>query len=144
MYWDLKEGMFQAEMRILRSLGFRTNFQHPHKFLLMYAKILSLSVETLQYAWNTANDALKTSVVIRWAQSPWVIASACIYYAARQLHLSLPTDWYILFDSNLNEILEIIGEIVQLYSRTQPARWKKFPGANIPFGLDGVRIFFIF
>lgn len=134
--------MFQAEMRILRSLGFRTDMQHPHKFLLMYTKILSLNAKTLQFAWNTANDILKTSVVIRWGKSPWVMASACIYFAARQLNVSLPTDWYILFDSNLNEILEIIGEIVQLYSRIAPASWKKFPGAKIPFGLDEVRTFF--
>merc|ERR1712137_216552 len=125
--------------KILRSLGFRTNIQHSHKFLLMYSKILSLDVGTLQFAWNMANDSLKTSVVIRWGESPWVIASACIYYATRQLKLTLPPLWYELFDATLEEILEIIGEIVELYSRVEPASWCRIEGATVPYGLDQFR-----
>ena len=143
-YWDMKEGMFQAEMRILRSLGFRTKVQHSHKFLLMYAKILSLDSETLQYAWNSANDALKTSVIIRWGESPWVIASACIYFAIRQLKKKpLPPLWYELFDTTLDEILEVIGEIIEINSRTEPAHWILLKGASRQY-LDIVNIHFFY
>jgi cyclin L len=138
LYWDLKEGMFQAEMHILRTLGFHTSARHPHKFLLMYARALSLPPEVIQVAWNAANDSLKTSVVIRWMQMPWVVASACIYFAARRSQLSLPADWHILFDSSLDDMLEIIGELAELYSRSSPAKWSLIPGARIPFGFDQV------
>jgi cyclin L len=144
LYWDLKEDLFQAEMYILRGLGFHTKINHPHKYILSANPILHLDRETLQQAWNYCNDSLKTSVVIRWGKTPWVTAAACIYLAARQLQVSLPSEWYLLFDATLQEILEIIGELVQLYSRSTPARWSKIPGGIIPRGFSQVSVILSF
>ena len=127
-YWDIKEKMFKAEMDVLRVLGFHTKIHHPHKFILMYAKILNLNGETLQIAWNCANDCLKTQIVIRWAYAPWIVATACIFFAAHKKDLKLPNKWYELFDTTKNQILQIIGELVQLYRRSSPAVWHRIEG----------------
>lgn len=79
----------------------------------------------------------RTSVPVRWGKSPWVVAVACLYFAARTLGQPMPDEWYLVFDAPLAEILEIVGELVDLYS-LGACKWSLVAGAKVPFGLTEV------
>lgn len=49
----------------------------------------------------------------------------------------MPDEWYLVFDAPLAEILEIVGELVDLYS-LGACNWSLVAGAKVPFGLTEV------
>lgn len=59
-YWEMKDGLFRAEMHLLRELGFAVDVVHPHKYLLNYASVILRAGPGLsQLAWSFANDCLQ-------------------------------------------------------------------------------------
>jgi hypothetical protein len=63
------------------------------------------------------SDALRTSVFVRY--TPEAIACSCIYLSARQLSIPLPTSpsWYLVFDVQEEQIVDICESILDLYER---------------------------
>ena len=51
------------------------------------------------------NDGLQTNVFLRFKAE--VIACTCIHLALLKLDVSLPADWWTLFDATLDEIQEV-------------------------------------
>jgi transcription initiation factor TFIIIB Brf1 subunit/transcription initiation factor TFIIB len=116
-YINMKNEMIKAERHILKELGFNLYVEHSHKFLISYLRLLNLvsNKELAQCAWNYANDCLRTIIPLRF--KPEVIATACIYMAARMLQISLPESppWWELFDATKADLDEIAWTITEMY-----------------------------
>ena len=61
------------------------------------------------------NDALRTTVFV--VHTPEAIACACIYLTGRMLNISLPATWFLVFDIQEEELIQISTQIVELYER---------------------------
>ncbi|KAJ3179754.1 Cyclin-L1 [Gaertneriomyces sp. JEL0708] len=114
---ELKEGLINAELHILVKLGFNVHVQHPHGFMINYLQSLGLAGndKLAQMAWNYMNDGLRTNIYVLYQPSD--IACASIFLAARQCGTVLPTqaEWWTLFDSRLEDLMNIAGTIISLY-----------------------------
>jgi hypothetical protein len=66
------------------------------------------------------NDSFRSNVFVRF--HPETIACACIYLAARQLQIPLPSSpaWYGLFGATDVDIQQICRSILRLYTRRRP------------------------
>merc|ERR1719494_127699 len=118
-YFNLKAAVIKAERRVLKELGFCVHVKHPHKIIITYLQILECNDNQAlaQRAWNFMNDSLRSDVFVRY--TPEVIACACIFLAARQLKMILPSKpaWWELFDAQYEEIEDISLRILKLYER---------------------------
>lgn len=116
-YLALKKELVTAERRVLKELGFCVHVNHPHKLIISYIKMLGLDeVEELaQLSWNYMNDGLRTNVFLRFKAE--VIACACIHLALLKLQVSMPPDWWLIFDATLDGLREIGATILGLYQR---------------------------
>ena len=65
------------------------------------------------------NDSFRTDVFVRYHRE--IIATACIFLAARQLNIPLPNNppWYELFGARLETLETISLMILQLYHRNK-------------------------
>ena len=123
-YATYKDRLVKAERELLKELGFILYTEHPHKFILNYAKLLTVDEGTskrlAQHAWNFINDSQRTDACIKHA--PEVICCAAIFMSARVLQLKLPSGWWELFDAQKDEMDAVVAQISALYSRP-PARY---------------------
>ncbi|XP_014666909.1 PREDICTED: cyclin-L1-like [Priapulus caudatus] len=124
-YVNLKNQVIKAERRVLKELGFCVHVKHPHKMIVTYLQVLKSerNAKLIQTAWNYMNDSLRTDVFVRY--SPETIACACIYLAARQLKVVLPSrpPWFSLFTPvEEKDIQEICLTLLRLYARSK-ASW---------------------
>lgn len=122
-YVNLKNQVIKAERRVLKELGFCVHVKHPHKIIVTYLQVLKCERNTklIQTAWNYMNDGLRTDIFVKY--DPETIACACIYLAARQLKVVLPTKppWFSVFTDNSEEdIHNICLTILRLYARPKP------------------------
>ena len=80
-YATYKDRLVKAERELLKELGFILYTEHPHKFILNYAKLLTVDEGTskrlAQHAWNFINDSQRTNVCIKFA--PEVIGCPAIW-----------------------------------------------------------------
>jgi cyclin L len=122
-----KERLIRAERELLKELGFVLYTEHPHKFILNYAKLLTLDDATFkrlaQYAWNFINDSQRTDVCMRYP--PETICCAALWMGARVLQIKLPSDgeppWWELFDAKREDMDTICARVTALYSRPPAA-----------------------
>lgn len=124
-YFDYKDGLVEAEMIVLRELGFHVHVQHAHALLVNYLKTLGLlerEMRLCQFAINTLNDAFSTNVFVRF--QPNVIASACLYHACIKNRPSLvaANEWWVAFDAGVDDMEEIIRELERVYQAEIPRR----------------------
>jgi hypothetical protein len=120
--------MFHAEQNILILLGFHVHIIHPHNFLINYLKSLNLiqNQELTQTAWNYLNDryvifvfltfifSLRTTIPIKF--QPSCIACGVIFLTCRKKEVTLPNNWWKVFDSFYQDLEEIAAEILELYT----------------------------
>ena len=118
-YATYKDRLVKAERELLKELGFILYTEHPHKFILNYAKLLTVDEGTskrlAQHAWNFINDSQRTDACIKHA--PEVICCAAIFMSARVLQLKLPAGWWELFDARKDDMDAVVAQISALYSR---------------------------
>ena len=108
---------------LLKELGFVLYTEHPHKFILNYAKLLTLDDATFkklaQYAWNFINDSQRTDVCMRYP--PETICCAALWMGARVLQIKLPSSseppWWELFDAKREDMDAVCERVTALYSR---------------------------
>ena len=115
---DVKQKIISEERRILKELGFI--FQHiktnPYKYLYHYTKVLKTKKSLAQKAWNFINDTYRTTIPIHF--QPHKIACLGIYMASAYLNHPFPdTEWYKVFDTELEEINTMAGELLFLYNK---------------------------
>ncbi|XP_065890051.1 cyclin-L1-like [Dysidea avara] len=121
-YFKVKSEIIQCEKYLLKTLGLCVHVQHPHKLIITFLQVLEMeeNVELVQCVWNYMNDSLRTNVFVRF--SPDKIACACIFLAAREFKIPLPSNpsWWLMFEVSKRDIETIALEILQLY--TYPSR----------------------
>ncbi|KAL5015182.1 hypothetical protein ScPMuIL_009452 [Solemya velum] len=121
-YISLKNQVIKAERWVLKELGFCVHVKHPHKIIVMFLQVLECerNAKLVQCAWNYMNDSFRTDVFVSY--DPETIACACIYLAARQLQIPLPTNpyWFEIFAVSEDEVKEICLTILRLYARARP------------------------
>lgn len=126
-----KEEVMTMECILLQTIKFDLEVQHPHNYLLAYAKCLEGDQAKMQImtqaAWNFANDSLSTTMCLQW--EPEVIAVGLIYLAIKVKQVPI-TDWtgrqahhlgwWEMFISGVTtENLEEIGhQMLDLYSNS--------------------------
>jgi len=123
-YWSMHDSIIVQEQVIMRVLAFETAFDHPHKYLLNYAKSLRVSKTFIQTSLNVLNDSFCTSVYLRYGSN--VIAAAVIYFTASILNVELPQGsrmkWWEAFDIEFSDIEAICHTILDLYEH--PTSWR--------------------
>ncbi|XP_013411114.1 cyclin-L1 [Lingula anatina] len=122
-YVSIKNQVIKAERRVLKELGFCVHVKHPHKIIVMYLRVLKSErhQRLVQTAWNYMNDSFRTDVFVRYY--PETIACACIYLAARQLRIPMPSSprpWFELFGVEEEDIRAICMTLLKLYARPKP------------------------
>lgn len=121
-FFETKNRTIKAERRVLKELGFCVHVKHPHKLIICFADVMGISDNTklVQLAWNYMNDGLRTLVFVRF--SPEVIACACLHLGCIKLQIPMP-EWWVNFDVTTEQVEEVGGEILSLYS--QPRRFEE-------------------
>ncbi|KAJ1951520.1 hypothetical protein EC988_004022 [Linderina pennispora] len=121
-YYDLKNEMIIGEMQVLRMLGFNVQVELPYGLLVNYMQSLDLSSHPRvpQLAWNYLNDLLRTPIYVCF--QPDTIACGAIYMAAYECNLQLPMSppWWIIFDANGEDVVQVAKAIKALYQRSLP------------------------
>ncbi|KAI9034354.1 cyclin-like protein, partial [Hyaloraphidium curvatum] len=131
-FFELRNGLVDGEMHLLRGLGFNVQVQHPHGIMVNYLQSLGLSSnrELCQKAWNCLNDQrahlltrrarLRTPISV--AYPVHTVACAAIWLAARQIGIALPTvpPWWQVFDAELEDLETISLILLDLYARRVP------------------------
>lgn len=119
-----RERLIRAERELLKELGFVLYTEHPHKFILNYAKLLTLDdamfKKLAQYAWNFINDSQRTDICMRYP--PETICCAALWMGARVLQIKLPSGgasppWWELFDAKREDMDAVCARVIALYSR---------------------------
>ncbi|KAI9312220.1 cyclin-like protein [Dichotomocladium elegans] len=113
--YDLKNMIIAGEMQILKQLGFNVHVQLPYATIINYLRILGLEEDeaAASKAWNYLNDGLRTTVYATY--EPHVIACAAIWLACRDLAIKLPEDWWILFDTSVEDFTNAAKQIRRVY-----------------------------
>ncbi|KAI9637365.1 cyclin-dependent protein kinase regulator [Dioszegia hungarica] len=115
VFWDWKDSIVGNEMQILKRLGFNMQVDLPYNHAINYLKILDLVFEpnVAQTTWSILNDLLLSPV---YAIHPaYVLACASILLTTRLLRIPLPSEWYLLFDVELDDILGVAGWAMRLW-----------------------------
>ncbi|ORY35616.1 cyclin-dependent protein kinase regulator [Naematelia encephala] len=130
VFWDWKDVIVASEMQILKRLGFNMQVDLPYSHVINYLKILDLVFEEgiAQSCWSILNDALLTPLYA--IHPPHVLACASILLTTRLHRIPLPAEWYILFDTDSDELWSCCGTIMTLWST-----W----GLGRPTGSTGAR-----
>ncbi|KAJ3334990.1 Cyclin-L1, partial [Kappamyces sp. JEL0680] len=126
-YFVYREGILQAEIRILASLGFNVHVEHPHGFLLHYLSSLDLAGDKAlcQLALNYLHDRYghrrqitgSYRTIVFCLFQPQTIAAAVVFLACKKSNIGLVEDppWYTVFDANLEDLELISLLICELY-----------------------------
>ena len=120
LYCAWKARLIRVERFLLKDLGFNISAgiseEHPHKFVLLYVRVLGGGAPLAQAAWNFLNDSLRRDLCVRYA--PEAIACAAIYLAARTCGTPLPqrVPWHEVFSTPRDTMLAIARDILQLHS----------------------------
>jgi len=132
-YYNMREAIVQAELQILRMIGFQTRCDHPHRYLLHYLKSLRdwLPEETwnkfpiAKTSWSLLQDAFHDQIVVLDTQ-PSELALACIQLALQTYGVQVPMTsesyehkaWFKVFNSatSKDKIWDILTRIMDIYS----------------------------
>ncbi|KAL0820300.1 hypothetical protein ABMA28_006210 [Loxostege sticticalis] len=132
-YWSWRGAVAQAELLVLRLLGFNLDAPSPHRYLLHYLRSLQEWFPPAQ--WRLAPVARTAMAFLQdFHHSPNVldyraphIAVACLTLALHVLGVSVPlastldddAAWYSVFTKDLQKEKnwEIMEKIMQVYSR---------------------------
>eukprot|EP01012_Entosiphon_sulcatum_P004127 TRINITY_DN11527_c0_g1_i1.p1 TRINITY_DN11527_c0_g1~~TRINITY_DN11527_c0_g1_i1.p1 ORF type:complete len:292 (+),score=49.72 TRINITY_DN11527_c0_g1_i1:27-878(+) len=70
----------ETEIKILESINFELWLQHPHDFVVSYAKFSKVSKEQYATAWSICNDLGVSDLCLRF--EPQLLAAAALFIAA--------------------------------------------------------------
>ncbi|GFZ49440.1 hypothetical protein JCM24511_07560 [Saitozyma sp. JCM 24511] len=115
VFWDWKDVIVASEMQILKRLGFNMQVDLPYSHVINYLKVLDLVFEedVAQMCWSILNDALLTPLYA--IHPPHTLACASILLTTRLLRIPLPSNWYILFDVEYDDIWSCCGMVMRLW-----------------------------
>uniref|UniRef100_A0A8C8VIL9 Cyclin-Q n=1 Tax=Pelusios castaneus TaxID=367368 RepID=A0A8C8VIL9_9SAUR len=129
-FWELRDSIVQCELLMLRVLGFRVSFQHPHKYLLHY--LLSLKQWTNRHSWERTpvsaaawallQDSYHGGLCLRYL--PQHVAVAVLHLALQcygaevPAHTEAERPWWEVFSEDLTkaQIDQIVLDLIQIYT----------------------------
>ena len=96
-YYSIREAIVQAELHLLRMIGFQTQCQHPHKYLLHYLKSLRdwMSGEVWETyplartSWSLLQDAYHDTELVL-DTNPSDLSLACIQLSLQTYGVQVP------------------------------------------------------
>ncbi|CAF0711165.1 unnamed protein product [Brachionus calyciflorus] len=128
-YWSIRKSVIQIELFIVRVLEFRVDFEHPHKYLLVYLDSLRhwiplekrISAPIPETSWHILKDLLHSDLLIRFRAQD--IAITLIYFVCLCYGTQIPFNdiakktWWKALDDKITKTLihEIMGEILNIY-----------------------------
>jgi len=114
-YEDVKQDVIRVERHVLRAFGFCIHVEHPHKFVVNYARMMEQPKELMRRAWAFANDSLRTNLCVRFRAD--AVAVACVFLAARTLGMPMPRypPWHDVFDVSAEDAEVMSASILALY-----------------------------
>ncbi|KAF2350700.1 Cyclin N-terminal [Trinorchestia longiramus] len=126
-YFTLRDSLTQAELLLMRSLGFKLKIDLPHKYILHYMQSLEdwlgkASLESIpvkETAWSILQDSYHDALVIQYP--PEVLAATCLHVALELYGVVVPSDvdpWYsVLHDSCTKQtVSDVALKILNLYN----------------------------
>ena len=115
-YYALKQTLILDEQHLLRSINFDIVVEHPHKYLLNFAKAVGARHSLVQLSVSLLNDSIVYSDLCL-SHAPADIAAACLQVAGHVLggHVSLPfledmLGWRVLGVNT--ERLEVVAHVL--------------------------------
>eukprot|EP00854_Cymbomonas_tetramitiformis_P006715 gene6715-8035_t len=140
MYEEEREKLLQAERRLLYTLGFEFEVEHPYKHLVEAVrnkftfteksdpeKEKAEKTQIARMAWCFVNDSLRTSLCLQY--EPKKIAVAAIFLAAKYQKVLLEScnsgsAWWEDCAVGRSDIEDITVQMLDLYTETQNAESK--------------------
>jgi len=114
-YWPMKDALIRCEHQLLRILGFRLEFQHPHHYVLHIIRDLEGKEELASVAYYILNDSMCTTLCLQY--QPQVVACAAIYLAGEMVNdrYTLDGEWWDKYNVNSVDIEDVCNQILDLY-----------------------------
>ena len=138
-YQTWQDALVKTERHLLKELGFMfySICDHPHKFILYYARTLDADAALAQRAWAHLNDCGRLDLALRYRAE--TLACAAIALAARGLGVRLPSardgaPWWAVVGADARDMAVVVAALLGLYRRA-PAAWL----APLSFELFDVR-----
>jgi len=124
-YHQLKALVVAQEQTVLRALGFNTQIDLPHQYMLNYARSLNLNQRTVNTAWRILSDTFLCKYCV--SCRPTLVACACLYVSIHMAdsaamaskrsagtEVLLEQDWWKLFDASHDDLKRTVGYIMEL------------------------------
>lgn len=125
-YWSLRNSVTQTELYIVRVLGFKLEFNHPHKYLLQYLDSLYAWLDEQnspigEISWQILRDLLHSDILAKYR--PQEIAISIIYFLMNCYGIQVPYNesakvvWWKALDDKISfdMIYDITSEIMSIY-----------------------------
>jgi hypothetical protein len=135
--------LFQAEQRVLKTLGFHVQADLPYTLCITYLQALDVfthprAPELAKRAIAHLNTALLSPQLLYLTHQPPCLATAAIYLAAREVGIKLPeVEWWEVFDTDREELgFLCVGYLsVEGYAVQEKLKWD---GRKVPMSVDEV------
>lgn len=130
-YWGLRDSLVQLELFVLRTLGFKVHFDHPHKYLLHYLMAMGhyLPPLTMQKyplvrtSWAFVHDMLHDAMYLK--HDPSHLAVAAMFLSLQCYGIEVPhacvaeVPWYQVLCDDLSEekLWAISKDIMNVYQK---------------------------
>lgn len=134
-YYNMRDAIVQAELHILRMIGFQPRHKHPHRYLLQYLKTLrDWMPETTwekfplaKTSWSVLQDAYHDQNVVL-DSDPSELSLACIQLALQSFGLQVPLtnegstrqgeSWMRILNSECSKdkIWDVMTRLMDLYN----------------------------
>ncbi len=109
LYYNTREAICQAELLLLRMVGFKTSFNHPHKYLLQQLKSLRAWMSQdvwgkypiSETSWSLLQDFYHDRRVLNF--DPNIVGVACISLALQTYGIEVPfasKNWFEAFSGD--------------------------------------------
>jgi hypothetical protein len=142
-YERRRASLFQAEQRILKTLGFHVQVDLPYTLCITYLQALDVfshprAPELAKRAIAHLNTALLSPQLLYLTHQPPSLATAAIYLAAREVGIKLPeVEWWEVFDMDREELgFLCVGYLsVEGYAAQEKLKWED---RKVPMSVDEV------
>ena len=128
-YFTLRDSLTQAELLVMRVLGFKLKLDLPHKYLLHYLRAVedwvgrqvTDKIPVNETSWQILQDAYHDDIVVK--TNPEALAATCLSIALEMFGIVVPheleTPWYsILHESCTKETVSCLSlKILSLYEK---------------------------
>ena len=130
-YYATREAIVQAELFLLRMINFKTQVDHPHKYLLHFLKSLKEwfspdvwdKYPIARTSWSILQDFHHDANILKMDNT--LISLACIKLTLQSYGIAVPfcsqneKVWHLVFHPNATEeaVWEVMAKIMEVYTQ---------------------------